>query len=219
MLAADSGTAKHDAETRPKPERRRRRRLRAVFMAISALVLLLGTGFLWFVYQLSVAEAAPDRQADGIVVLTGAAARINDALELLGSGHGRRLLISGVNPSTRASEIARLMPEHRRWFSCCVDLDRSAINTIGNAIETRRWVRDRGFKSVIVVTSNFHMPRAIAELAYQLPDVALVPFPVVSERVRIEAWWASPSTAKLLFSEYLKYIVALVRTRVGSAFA
>jgi uncharacterized SAM-binding protein YcdF (DUF218 family) len=188
-------------------------------MAVSALVLLLGTGFLWFVYQLSVAETAPDRQADGIVVLTGAAARINDALELLGSGHGRRLLISGVHPTTRASEIARLMPEHRRWFSCCVDLDRSAINTIGNAIETRRWVRDRGFKSVIVVTSNFHMPRAIAELAYQLPDVALVPFPVVSERVRIEAWWASPSTAKLLFSEYLKYIVALVRTRVGSAFA
>ena len=122
------------------------------------------------------AEAAPARNADGIVVLTGAAFRISDALELLAAGHGKRLLITGVNPLTRSREIARLVPEHQRWFTCCVDLDHSATNTIGNAIETRRWVKARGFKSLIVVTSNFHMPRAMAELAHQLPDVTLVPF-------------------------------------------
>jgi uncharacterized SAM-binding protein YcdF (DUF218 family) len=103
------------------------------------------------------------------------------------------------------------VPEHRRWFACCVDLDHSATNTIGNAIETRRWAKARGFKSLIVVTSNFHMPRAMAELAHQLPDVALEPFPVVSERVRVEDWWSNPAIAKLLFFEYLKYIASEAR--------
>ena len=76
------------------------------------------------------------------------------------------------------------MPEFERWFACCVDLDHLALNTIGNAIETKRWAREQRAKSLIVVTSDFHMPRALAEIAHQLPDVALVPFPVVSDRVR-----------------------------------
>jgi uncharacterized SAM-binding protein YcdF (DUF218 family) len=167
------------------------------------------------VNTLPVAETPPARNADGIVVLTGAALRISDALALLSEGHGRRLLITGVNPSTRSREIASLMPEHRRWFDCCVDLDHSATNTIGNAIETRRWAMARGFKSLIVVTSNFHMPRAMAELAHQLPDVDLVPYPVISEKVAVESWWENHATTRLLFSEYLKFIAVWARLRLG----
>jgi hypothetical protein len=59
------------------------------------------------------------------------------------------------------------------------------------------------------------MPRAIVELAHELPGVALVPYPVISERVRVENWWTNPSTARLLFLEYLKYLAASVRTSVG----
>ena len=195
--------------------RRPRRGLRAVLLVLGLLVLGLGLGFVHFVALLPTAEAPPARNTDGIVALTGAAFRINDALELLAEGRGRRLLITGVNPGTRPQEISRLTPEFQRWFSCCVDLDRSATNTIGNAIETRRWAIDQGFRSLIVVTSNFHMPRAIVELAHQLPGVALVPYPVISERVRVESWWTNPSTARLLFLEYLKYLAAMVRTSVG----
>lgn len=214
MLAAGSGTATSGAGGRPP-----RRRGRMLLVALGLAAVLLGAGFVWFVSQLAIAEAAPERKADGIVVLTGSAARINDALDLLANGHGRRLLISGVNPTTRPHEIARLTPAYQRWFNCCVDIGHSAANTIGNAVETRTWARGQGFKSVIVVTSNFHMPRALAELAHQLPEVALVPYPVVSERMRSEAWWSSPTTARLLFSEYLKYIVAMARQRLDFAFA
>ena len=90
----------------------------------------------------------------------------------------------------------------------------SRSNTIGNAVETRRWAREQGAKSLIVVTSDFHMPRAMAEIAHQLPDVTLVPFPVVSDRVRVETWWSNPATARLLFFEYLKYMVAVARMRL-----
>jgi uncharacterized SAM-binding protein YcdF (DUF218 family) len=218
MASSDSRIVTESGDRPPVPASRRRA-FRRAFLAAGIAVALLAGGFLWFVRQVAVTEAPPVRNTDGIVVLTGAALRINDALELLAAGRGRRLLITGVNPATRSVEIARRLPEHGRWFACCVDLDHTATNTIGNAVETRRWTETWKFKSLIVVTSNFHMPRAMAELGHQLPGVALVPFPVVSERVRVEAWWTSPSTARLLFWEYLKYIVARARIPLERAFA
>jgi uncharacterized SAM-binding protein YcdF (DUF218 family) len=196
----------------------RGRGYRAVLTGLALAVALVAADFLWFVHQMPVSEAAPAGNADGIVALTGGPFRINDALDLLASGHGKRLLISGVNPTTRRGEIARLMPEHERWFTCCVDIDHSAT-TIGNAIETRQWVKSRGFQSLIVVTANFHIPRALMELGHELPSVTLVPYGVVSEKMRIEAWWENPETARLLFLEYLKYIVARIRPWLPSSFA
>jgi uncharacterized SAM-binding protein YcdF (DUF218 family) len=155
-------------------------------------------------------EVAVNDEADAIVALTGGASRIADAIELLASGRGKRLLISGANRSTTPHEISRLNPEFERWARCCVDFDRS-LNTFGNAVEIRRWVEQRGFRSLIVVTSNYHMPRALAEIGHQLPGVALVPFPVVTERQRAEPWWASGTTARLMISEYVKLIFAHIR--------
>lgn len=174
-----------------------------------ALFGLIG-GFLWFVFH--IANQPPlDRGADGIVALTGGASRISDAVELLASGRGRRLLITGVAPTTNTAELIRLAPESERLFSCCIDLDYSAVNTVGNATQTRRWARERGFRSLVVVTSRYHMPRAMLEIAHRLPDVTLIPFPVVSAQARAEPWWSNAGTAKVLVFEYLKLIVAAAR--------
>ena len=100
-------------------------------------ILLLGGGFGWFVSRIANDEITLDRNADGIVVLTGAAARIPDAIELLATDHGKRLLITGVHRATSASEIAKLTPLYSKYFTCCVDLDRSALNTFGNALESK----------------------------------------------------------------------------------
>jgi uncharacterized SAM-binding protein YcdF (DUF218 family) len=187
----------------------------AVLAASIALVFV--GGFLWFLHAVPSEEVALQRDADGIVVLTGGASRIADAVELLAAGHGKRLLITGVHRATSSREIARVLPRHERMLNCCVDLDHSAVNTLGNAAETRRWAKDLRFESLIVVTSSYHMPRTMAELGRQLPDVALIPFPVVSEKLRQEPWWDSLSTAKLLFSEYLKYMLAQMRMRLEPA--
>jgi len=176
--------------------------------------LLLAGGFGWFVAQIAGDEITLDRKADGIVVLTGSAARIPDAIELLATEHGKRLLITGVYRATSAREIARVTPLHSKYFTCCIDLDRSALNTFGNALETRRWARQHNFNSLIVVTSNWHMPRAMAELDHQLPDVTLIAFPVISEKVKAEPWWSNLDTARLLFGEYLKYVFAQARMRL-----
>jgi uncharacterized SAM-binding protein YcdF (DUF218 family) len=155
-----------------------------------------------------------DSKSDGIVALTGAAARIPDAIELLATERGKRLLITGVHRATSAKEIARLTPLYSKYFTCCIDLDRSALNTFGNALETRRWARGHNFNSLIVVTSNWHMPRAMAELEHQLPDVTLIAYPVISEKAKAEPWWSNADSARLLFLEYLKYLLACTRMRI-----
>ena len=179
-------------------------------------VILLAGGFLWFVSHIASEEGTLDTKADGIVALTVAAARIPDAIELLATDRGKRLLITGVHRATSSKEIARVTPLYSRYFTCCIDLDRTALNTFGNALETRRWARQHDFNSLIVVTSNWHMPRAMAELEHQLPDVALTPYPVISEKVKSEPWWSSLDTARFLFAEYLKYILAIARMHLDT---
>jgi uncharacterized SAM-binding protein YcdF (DUF218 family) len=193
-----------------------RRMGRSVVATCAIAALLLAAGFGWFLSTLPADEIVLHRDADGIVVLTGGASRISDAIELLAAGRGKRLLISGANRATTSGEISRLNPEYGPIVSCCVDFDRS-LNTLGNAIETKHWAESRGFRSLIVVTSNYHMPRAVAEIAHQLPDVALLPFPVIADKLRAEPWWTHGTTMKLMFSEYLKYVVARMRIRFDPA--
>lgn len=195
------------------PRRRRPRgTLRATIGAVFALVFVVGAvGFICFLSQLRNAELKPAGNADGIVVLTGGSSRVSDAMELLAGGYGRRLLISGVHPTNGISDISRSLPDNSNLLGCCVDLDRSAVNTRSNAVETRRWAHERGFRSLIVVTSNYHMPRAIVELSHEMPEITLIPFAVIGDRWRDEPWWTSGTTLRLLLSEYVKYLAAETR--------
>ncbi|WP_031335902.1 YdcF family protein, partial [Rhodopseudomonas sp. B29] len=124
-------------------------------------------------------------------------------------------LISGVHRTNGARDISRSVPESKDWFGCCVDLDRSATDTRTNAAETRRWVKERGFRSLIVVTSNYHMPRAIAEMSNAMPDVELLPFAVIGDKWRDEPWWTSGATLRLLLSEYAKYTAVELRVALS----
>ena len=206
-----------DTSTTPAPTPRAPLLLRLVRMAsyaALAVVLVAAAGFVFFVQTIDRYERNPATRTDAIVALTGGAQRIADAIDLLGKGYAGRLLITGVNERTSLDEIARLNPGQRRLIECCVDLDYRARNTIGNAIETRRWMQDHNFRSLIVVTSNYHMPRTLIELDHVLPDARKVPYPVVPETLDIADWWRSPSAARLLAYEYAKLLAVYVRTLI-----
>ena len=187
--------------------------LRRIVLAIGAAVTLgLAAGFVAFANMIEHVERPPSHHADGIVVLTGGADRVNDAMTLLLAGHADRLLITGVNPTTRRKDLAHEMPAARAAVECCVDLGYRAENTLGNAEETAEWVRARAIKSIIVVTSNYHMPRALAEMAYSLPGVELQAYPVVAEHARPDARWDDvPQWLRLVLGEYVKYVVTCTR--------
>ena len=170
-----------------------------------------GLGLSQFIAGLDARGPGSVREADGAVALTGGAERITDAVELLSRGYAGRLLITGVNQSTRGAEIARLTPRFADLFGCCIDLGYDALNTRGNAEETRRWVIERGMKSLIVVTSNYHMPRTLIEFADVMPGVTLIPYPVVPERLRAGVLWSDPALLRVLAVEYAKYLRAEAR--------
>jgi len=181
-----------------------------LFLACLALCV----GFFLFAAAIDRAEPLPPRKAQGMVALTGGAERIADAIDLLAAGRADRLLITGVNQATTGAAIARLTPQFRPLFSCCIDLGYEALDTVGNAAETRQWVRMHGMRSVIIVTSNYHMPRALVEIGKALPGVELVPYPVVSDRQRAGPLWADATMLRIVALEYLKYVAALARTRL-----
>jgi uncharacterized SAM-binding protein YcdF (DUF218 family) len=171
-------------------------------------------GFVGFAGALPREEPTMRVEAEGIVVLTGGSDRIYEAAALLAHGQATRLLITGVNPATQGADLKRILPISRDLFACCVDLGYKAQDTAGNAEETREWVRERRLRGgLIVVTSNYHMPRALVELSAALPEMTLYPFPVVSDHVNVAEWSEDPKVLRLLVREYLKYLRAAVRVR------
>lgn len=183
-----------------------------------AAVLVLAAGFvagyIGFAARLDAREPVAVPRTDAIVVVTGGSQRIGDAIGLLGADRGSRLLISGVNEKIGREELAKLNPSARELLACCVDLDYRARNTIGNAIETRRWVRQHGFRSLLLVTSNYHMPRTAAEFSHAMPGVRIVPHPVVTEQIDTTGWWNEWRTVRVLVPEYAKYLAARLRAAV-----
>lgn len=188
--------------------------IRRIVFLFAVILVLFGIGFIVFANGVPRIEEKLTQKAEAIVVLTGGASRIVDAVELLAAGHGGKLLISGVNPNTTREELVKSNPGLERLFDCCIVLGHRAQNTIGNAFEAARWVKENRFKSVILVTSGWHMPRALVETEKELPGVKLIPHAVISERMRDSPWWSDPATARLLFVEYVKYIFAYVRVRI-----
>lgn len=186
----------------------------ALALGATAAAFFVG-GFLWFTHEVSTRRGEAGANADGIVVLTGGRDRVSEGLELLSNGQAGRLLISGVHPETSAVAIARENDAPTRWFDCCVDLGYRAENTFGNAAETRGWAREHKARSLIIVTSAYHMPRSMAAMRAAMPDVTLIPHPVRPADLGLGHWWTDAATAKLLFSEYLKYILARARLDLG----
>ena len=168
-------------------------------------------GFVLFAVNVMRAPEEDTAKADGIVVLTGGQLRIKEGMRLLEEGRGRRLLITGVYPRTGKADIARTSGISEADLKCCVDLGYKALNTRGNADEASAWARKYGFKSLIVVTASYHMPRSLIELTSQMPGVVLIPHSVVPHRFRRSEWWLDAHTTRVLLSEYIKLIPAAAR--------
>ncbi|WP_337269407.1 YdcF family protein [Oryzifoliimicrobium ureilyticus] len=201
----------------PEPMRRSplRRMLRwCGFVCIVGAAILIA-GFLRFADSITTMQPPADPHADAIVVLTGGYQRIDQAVELLEKGAGKRLLISGAHPSTTATQIRKMTSGPANLFSCCVDIGYDAIDTIGNAEETSNWIRTKGYRRVLVVTNNYHMPRSLAELSYVNPDIEFVPYPVVNSDLRTRDWFVDSNAMRVMLAEYVKCLAAGLRNLTG----
>ncbi|MDQ8027113.1 MAG: YdcF family protein [Brevundimonas sp.] len=185
------------------------------FIAILVLIWLIGL----FVFAERVRGYTPAEEparADAIVALTGPSAeRVNAAIRLLEQDKGERVLISGVNREVRRQELRALTPGSSRLFNCCVDLGFEAEDTVGNAQEIAAWADAKGYESLIVVTSDYHMARALTEIRAAAPGVKLTAYAVETPSLDNSRWWRAAVTARRMTLEYMKYLAALGRVAVN----
>lgn len=164
------------------------------------------TGLILFTHLIPSSPQDTSTPTDGIVIFTGGQTRLAMALTLFEQEKGRYLLISGVNPhSTLPQKIAK-MPQ-----SSHITLGYSALDTVGNAEETTDWAQRHQIKTLRLITSNYHMPRSLFELKHLLPNVQILPHPVVGKNFLKPKWWLFSSTLSLVIHEYNKFLFALIR--------
>ena len=164
---------------------------------LSFLAILYGLGFALFAVTLGSPAAADTPRVDAIVVITGGKGRIEHGANLLAEGRAKRMLIAGADPAVRKVDLVNRLGGKQRLFDCCVDLGSESVDTRSNAEEAKRWMARRKYKSLRLVTSDWHMRRARYEFNRQLNhDIEVIP-----DAVRTEPNFMT------LFAEYNKYLL------------
>ena len=189
------------------------------------LTFIVGLTFLWLAgfglfleYVHGLQPQNPNQPTDAIIVLTGGAQRVNKGLDLLSTGQGKKLFITGVNGHVNLQEILNLWKRpiiQQDSDDCCIILDHKARNTIQNAQETREWAQAENIKTLRLVTSDYHMPRAQLEFHENMPGTLILPWPVKAH----EADSAMPDFVRLAFGEYNKTLLTLIKVNFVPAWA
>lgn len=189
--------------------------MRGLFtLAALGLAVLFIAGF-WSFAERVRQEPEPPPQAQAIVALTGGSLeRLSTGVRLLQEENGERLLISGVNRIVTDQELYEVLGVDRALGECCIDLGRSAEDTLGNAAETAAWAREHRYTSIILVTDDYHMPRSHAELSLALPEAEIYAYPVRTRWTDPALWRSDVGAASRLAGEYVKYLVIRGREAV-----
>ena len=164
---------------------------------VSLLLLAYLLGFILFAFTLGKPAKESAAATDAAVVLTGGKGRIEHGIDVLRAGKAKRLLVAGADPSVTKADMARRLGGKRRLLSCCVDLGSESVDTRSNAEEAARWIDEHRYKSVRLITSDWHMRRARYEFRKVLGDRVRL----TTDAVRSEPGFMT------LFGEYSKYVL------------
>ena len=164
-----------------------------------------------------------DIESPNIVILTGGANRIKDGLKIIqdfknSKNINYKILVSGTGMGFTKSSLKKKLGENfnSQLIQCCIDLDGVSKNTLTNASETFKWTSKNDIKEFILITSNYHMPRAILEFKNVMPNLKIYTYAITPKNHDIENWLSSYQTFSLVFTEYCKFIIANLRIKFFS---
>ena len=169
-----------------------------ILRLFAAALLVYAFGFLGF--AVSLPKPVSGEPTDAVVVLTGGPGRIARGLAVVEQGLAKEMFVSGVDPEVRPAEFAAEFDVSARTMECCVKLGYLAVDTRSNAGEAAQWLKENDFRSVRLVTTDWHMARAGSEFAETLPPEI---------RVVEDAVSSHPNLATL-YLEYNKLLAAAI---------
>ena len=171
-------------------------------------------GLLYFIFNYNQEETPTDIRVDGIVVFTGSSGRINEGINLLEKDKSKFMLVTGVNKSSLIN-TENWIKSKTSMYSCCIELETKAINTVGNAKETIKWVNKYNLKSIRLVTSSYHILRSEIELKKIAPEsLIIIKHPIRDSTEKI-SFQNLVSYLMLISIEYSKFIISLIVLRLG----
>lgn len=174
------------------------------FKILFLLLLIWGLGFIYFLMQISLTENSTNPKADSIIVLTGARGRIDTGLELLHHKNANNLLISGVGQKAALEDLSKYLqsfPSNQiHKLKSSITLGHFANSTEENAIESLEWIKKNNFKKIILVTSNYHMPRSLLLFKRLMPNTIIIPHQSYNS-----------FNFKTVFIEYNKFLLVLFK--------
>ena len=183
----------------------RKKFTRKLILSLTILLLSLGfisffIGFLFFVKGLPIESQVPilkETQFDGVIAYTGGKYRIGTAALIIKNGFKGPVLISGVYPGLDMSKVYQAL-ELTKQQTQQINIDYSAVSTVGNVEQTLNWVKSNNLSKVLIITSYYHVPRTQL-LLNNMADAKtqFVSYPVFSNN----------ATISLLFSEYIKFLL------------
>jgi uncharacterized SAM-binding protein YcdF (DUF218 family) len=176
--------------------------------SIFALFLIWVFGLIWFVSKVPTVPVNDQTKTDAVIVLTGGTGRLEAGLQILSEGFGKLLFVSGVARGVDVQVLLKLVRRKPDDFTCCIAVGYRADNTAGNAIETSQWIKKNKLTSLRLVTASYHMPRSLYEFTRAMPAIKIIPHPVFPPQFKRDGWWRWPGTAKLLASEFNKFLIA-----------
>jgi uncharacterized SAM-binding protein YcdF (DUF218 family) len=189
--------------------------LRITATGVASIGLIWLGGLTWFVHSELTIAIDRTTATDAIVVLTGGRLRLETALELLSAGRAQRLFISGVNPHVDRVALLRVAGRTDPAEADHIEIGHEAENTLGNARETAEWMRRKGYRSLRLVTSWYHMRRSLLEFTRAMPDTLIVAEPVFAGHGEPLAWSDRFDIAMLAVGEYNKFLATLVWPKVA----
>ena len=192
------------------------------------LLIIISIFILWFIGLSNYKEKIVSfkkksfEEATNIVILTGGSNRIKGSLNILNNFNKSdlkniKLLISGTGKGFTKLIVNKILSkkdDFHSFIKCCVELDSKSKNTYSNAIQTREWVNKNNINQFILITSNYHMPRALLELKNQMPNIKIFGYPINPSKHEIKNWIYSFETFSLVFIEYSKFQLAKLRINV-----
>lgn len=191
----------------------RRIGLLVAFSVFATVLAAWAVGLVRFAATIPAMVEDAETPTEAIVVLTGGSERFTTGLRLLAQHKAERMFVSGVHPDVDVGRLLVVAGQPSADLAERIETGHAALDTAGNAAETAGWMQRRGYHSLRLVTSHYHMPRSLAEFRRALPDVKVIPHPVFSAGVAKTAWWQRPATIALVVSEYNKYLLSSLAVR------
>jgi uncharacterized SAM-binding protein YcdF (DUF218 family) len=191
-----------------------------MFLFFSVVLAIWAIGLFRFIGEIPGRPQTNPAQTDAVVVLTGGDQRLQRGLELLNQGIAKKLLISGVGKGTTLEKLLAQYPGadlgNVAEPTNVIILDEVANTTFTNAVETRRWMEREGFKSMRVVTGNYHLPRSLLIFVHYMPDYLIIPEPVFPKDFQRKKWWSASNSLRLVLVEYNKFLITWLRLKTGA---